>query len=295
MELRHLHYFVAAAETLNFHKAAERLHVTQPSVSQQVRELEQELGLELFVRDLSRVRLTDHGRLLLTRANAVLREIRALVEAMSPSDDVPAGTLNLGVDIALAKRVQGIIREYARRYPRVEIQCYDNYSSGLHRSLQTGEVDVAFVWSPPARGLVSQRVFDERFSAVVPKASPLAKRKQLLLTDLSGQVLLLPRPTNAFNLRVLRLCREAGVRFKVRYTQTFPHEAGVALVESGRGIYVYPQVAVTMINSQKGIAIVPLHRSLSMTVYMAWRKGETSAVACKFLECARRHVTAFAS
>ncbi len=91
--------------------AAERLHVSRPSVSRQVRELEAELGVELFVRDRRQVRMTDGGRLQLFKARTVLEEIRAIPETINPANHALMGTLNLGVDIGLAKRIQSVMRK----------------------------------------------------------------------------------------------------------------------------------------------------------------------------------------
>jgi DNA-binding transcriptional LysR family regulator len=102
MEIRHLRYFIAVAEFLNFHKAAERLHITQPPLSQQMRELECELGVALFLRDRKHVELTDSGRLLLPKARELIAQADQIVEAASRASHGQVGRVKIGVAIGLA-------------------------------------------------------------------------------------------------------------------------------------------------------------------------------------------------
>ena len=117
MELRQLQYFVAVAEALNFRKAADLVHVTQPSVSQQIRELEQELRVKLFVRDRKTVHLTDTGRLLLDKARTVLAQAAEIKELASRANGGQTGRIEVGVDMGIANSIQFLATEYSRQYP----------------------------------------------------------------------------------------------------------------------------------------------------------------------------------
>ena len=199
MELRQLRYFIAVAEALNFRKAAERLHITQPSVSRKVRQLEEELGVTLLIRDRKQVHLTDAGRVVLHKARALMAEAAELAESVNRTDKGERGSLKVGVGIPLAQSIRGLVTEFARQFPKVDVQYQDVIFAAMqNRALGEGEIDVGIFWPPvdPAH-LDSERLFDERFWVVLPKRNPLAKRRKLHLKELAGQVLLLPNQTPA--------------------------------------------------------------------------------------------------
>ncbi len=290
MELRQLRYFIAVAEALNFRKAAERLHITQPSVSRKVRQLEEELGVTLLIRDRKQVHLTDAGRVVLHKARALMAEAAELAESVNRTDKGERGSLKVGVGIPLAQSIRGLVTEFARQFPKVDVQYQDVIFAAMqNRALGEGEIDVGIFWPPvdPAH-LDSERLFDERFWVVLPKRNPLAKRRKLHLKELAGQVLLLPNQTPAVNQKVLQMCRDTGLTLKSKRTTAVPHEAGAALVASGKGIYVLAGTPLKFPSFGSGIAVIPLDDPSTIEVYMAWRKRETSVAVLNFLETARR-------
>jgi len=290
MELRQLQYFIAVAEALNFRKAAERLHITQPSVSRKVRQLEEELGVTLLIRDRKQVHLTDAGRLVLHKAKALMAEAAELAESVNRTGKGERGSLEVGVGIPLTQSIRGLVTEFARQFPKVDVQYQDIVFAAMqNRALREGEIDVGIFWPPvdPAH-LNSERLFHERFWVVLPKRNPLAKRRKLRLKELASQVLLLPNQTPAVNQKVLQMCRDAGLTLKSKRTTAVPHEAGAALVASGKGIYVLAGTPLKFPSFGSGIAVVPLDEPSTIEVYMAWRKTETSAAVLNFLETARR-------
>lgn len=295
MELRQLHYFIAVAEALNFRKAAERLHITQPSVSRKVRQLEDELGVTLLIRDRKQVHLTDAGRMVLHKAKALLAEAAALAQSVHRADPGERGNLKVGVGIPLAQSIRGLVTAFARRFPGVDVQYQDVvFPATQNRALRKAEIDVGIFWPPVDRArLDSEPLFEERFWVVLPSSHPLAKRRKLRLKELAGQLLLLPNQTSSVNQKVLQMCREAGLTLKTKATTAVPHEAGAALVASGKGIYVLAGTPLKFPSFGSGIAVVPLDEPFTIEVYMVWRKRETSAAVLNFLATARRvfHLT----
>jgi DNA-binding transcriptional LysR family regulator len=289
MDLRHLQYFNAVAETLNFHRAAERLHISQPTVSSQIRDLEEELGVELFVRGGRQVRLTNIGELLLHKAKAMLAELTEFRELANQANEGRTGTIRVGVDMGLTDIIQSIVAEYARLFPRVSIDYSDDFSDVLNRNLHEGEVDVG-VLRPPIDSdyLISERLLEQGFVVVLPETCPLAKRKTLSVKDLANLVLLFSRRNSCINNKVVEICREAGVNPKIAYTWTLPQEAGTVLVETGKGVFVLPGSEVTVRRYSKGIVAVPLEGAHSLPVHIAWRKGETAIAVLNFVDTARR-------
>jgi DNA-binding transcriptional LysR family regulator len=290
MELRQLHYFIAVAEALNFRKAAERLHITQPSVSRKVRQLEDELGVTLLIRDRKQVQLTDAGRLVLHKAKALLAEAAELAQSVRRTDPGERGSLKVGVGIPLAQSIRGLVTAFARRFPGVDVQYQDIvFPSMQNRALRKAEIDVGIFWPPVDHTrLDSEPLFEERFWVVLPSSHPLAKRRKLRLKELAGQLLLLPNQTSSVNHKVLQMCRDAGLTLKTKGTTAVPHEAGAALVASGKGIYVLAGTPLKFPSFGSGIAVVPLDEPFTIEVYMAWRKRESSAAVLNFLATARR-------
>jgi len=290
MELRQLHYFIAVAEALNFRKAAERLHITQPSVSRKVRQLEDELGVTLLIRDRKQVHLTDAGRLVLHKAKALLAEAAALAQSVHRTDPGESGSLKVGVGIPLAQSIRGLVTAFARRFPGVDVQYQDVvFPATQNRALRKAEIDVGIFWPPIDHArLDSEPLFEERFWVVLPNSHPLAKRRKLRLKELAGQLLLLPNQTSSVNHKVLQMCRDAGLILKTKGTTAVPHEAGAALVASGKGIYVLAGTPLKFPSFGSGIAVVPLDEPSTIEVYIAWRKRETSAAVLNFLATARR-------
>ncbi len=289
MELRHLQYFIAVAETLNFHRAAERLYISQPAVSTQIRDLEEELGVELFVRGGRQVQLTDIGWSLLHKAKATLAEFTEFRELANRASAGKTGTIRVGVDMGLADIIQLVVAEYARLFPRVNIEYSDVFSDVLNRNLHEREIDVG-VLRPPidTDHLISEQLLEQGFLVVLPETSPLAKRETLSVKDLANLVLLFSRRNNCINNKVMEICREAGVNPKIAYTWTLPQEAGMVLVETGKGVFVLPGSEVTVRRYSKGIVAVPLEGACSLPVHVAWRKGETAIPVLNFVDTARR-------
>ena len=288
MEIRHLRYFIAVAEFLNFHKAAERLHITQPPLSQQMRELECELGVALFLRDRKHVELTDSGRLLLPKARELIAQADQIVEMASRASHGQVGRVKIGVAIGLANSTRRIVSSYAKQFPKVEILCQDLYSQLLNKLLRTREIDVGFVRAPvDVWQLVSEPLFQERLFVVLPKTHPLAMRKSLGVRELAGETLLIPDRAPPFYEKVLLMYRDAAVDPNILHTTSLPHEAGAMLVASGKGIYILPGTAHHPPAPGSGITAVPLDKAPCIAVHIAWRNEETSVAVLNFLEIAR--------
>ncbi|HTW24189.1 MAG TPA: LysR substrate-binding domain-containing protein [Candidatus Baltobacteraceae bacterium] len=293
MELRHLRYFVAVAEELNFTKAAKRLAITQPLLSRQVRDLELEIGAQLLDRNSSRVFLTSAGSRLLTEARVVLQRAAQAVEATRQVEAGVAGTLRLGIAKGLGDIVSRIMSGYLRLFPAVEIDVKDIASGFQSEAFDDRRIDVGFM-RPPLDNpqLTSRLLFQQRLSVVLRKASPLAKRARLRLKDLAQENLLMidRRVSPGFDDKTLELYREAGISPKVIPTATMPYdEAGAILVASGKGIYIavgenpyYPSFAdrLTARLLDEPAAVMPVH--------IVWRKNEHATLALEFVKHAER-------
>lgn len=301
MELRQLRYFVAVAEELHFRRAAARLHMAQPPLSQQIQKLERELGVELLRRSNRKVELTDAGKILLREARQTLMHAERSVEAVRYASKGEVGRLRIGfVGSVSYELLPHLLREYRRRYPAVQLRLHQLTTEEQLEALETGEIDVGISRELEAEGeLVVRPLLKERLVAALPTAHAFARREELALSDLAGDPFIaLPRPeVPRLHDHLVYLCRAAG--FTPRIAQEalqFPTILG--LVSAGLGVAVVPAMAkafrkagvacVTLSDDDATSEVVmacrpdrepptlPAFLNISRDAVMKWRQAETS-------------------
>jgi DNA-binding transcriptional LysR family regulator len=189
VELRHLRYFVSVADELHFARAAQRLFISQPALSQQIRSLEAELGLKLLERNRRGVRLTPEGAAFLAEARAVVRQADHAAAVARALADGATGHLRLSYVLTMPGGLpERIVREYQRRYPGVGISADSGSTAQNVERLRRGELDVAFVHNPPEddAGLDWIDIALERLVVAVPSAHPLSRRRRIRREQLAG-------------------------------------------------------------------------------------------------------------
>src|SRR3984893_10957732 len=189
MELHQLRYFCAVARAGNFTRAAEDQHVAQPSLSQQIRKLEDELGAKLFDRFPRFARLTDFGKAFLPKAGEILRQVgqaRTEIQEMSQAE---VGTVIVGAIPTIAPYFLGpALARFARRYPAVSISVVEEITPILLERLHNGHVDIVALALPaPGQELISEELFREPLFAALPEDHRLAARKSLGLTAIRAE------------------------------------------------------------------------------------------------------------
>lgn len=293
MEFRHLRYFIAVAEALNFSRAARKLQMAQPPLSRQIQQLEAELGVKLFVRDRRKVELTDAGRVLMHEGRILVNQTMLTMDAVRRADKGEYGLVRVGLGSGLGKRIKRVLVDHEKRYPDVDVQCKDILSTFQNEALVERKVDVGFLRPPvDLLHLVSEPLFEEQFLVFLSKANPLARRRKLKLRQLANETLLLYDRNQSMGVfdKTLELYRHAGVSPRILFTSTAPHEeAGAMLVASGKGIYL--GVGAVLSNPMGGseVATVLLDEpEAKIEVHMAWRKGENSSAVLAFLDSVRR-------
>jgi DNA-binding transcriptional LysR family regulator len=245
MELRHLRYFVTVAEELNFTRAAERLGLGQPPLSQQIRQLEEEIGSPLFHRLSRGVELTDVGRAFLSDARAILDHMeraKATAQRVARGEE---GVLRIGFTVSTSSHplIPTVIRDYQARFPGVAVSLEVTNSALLADSVRHGQVDAAFVRTPvsDSDGLTIYPMLTEDLLVALPFGHPLAAKAAIPLTAIADQGFILPlRPTapGLYDMTIAA-CQRAG--FSPRVT----HEVGefpplLHLVASGMGVTIVP-------------------------------------------------------
>jgi DNA-binding transcriptional LysR family regulator len=215
MELRHLRYFVAVAEELHFRRAAERLYVAQPAVSEQVRKLEVELGVRLFDRTQRAVSLTPAGCALLEEARRVLRQAEAAQEAARTAGDRATMRLRIGhLADALPESVPRALTSLTASAPRIEVDLATAPAQRLLDDLRAERLDVAITTLPAAvNGLRVTPLDEQRAVAVLPASHPAAAHQRIALARLAPErIVVLARDTDPpFHDTAVALCRSAGL------------------------------------------------------------------------------------
>jgi LysR family transcriptional regulator, benzoate and cis,cis-muconate-responsive activator of ben and cat genes len=212
-ELRHLRYFVAVAEELNFSRAAERLHMAQPPLSVAIRQLEQEIGASLFVRTTHEVRLTEAGTALLGGARRTLDEAQAAVIAAQRAAAGELGSLHIGYNwSARFETLPALGQAFGHRYPDVELLAEEMRPSGMPAALRSGTIDVALALYPElADGLSYRTIRREPVVALLASTHPLALEPEVELGALAEACLLFPRElAPRLHDFYVGLCRSAG-------------------------------------------------------------------------------------
>jgi DNA-binding transcriptional LysR family regulator len=295
MELRQLRYFIAVAERLSFSKAAHQLHVTVPPLSRQIRQLEDEFGVTLFVRDRRHVALTDAGRTLLREARALVAQTVRVSDCLRQAKCGEAGLVRMGIAPGLGEHVSRVLLEHSKRFPAVELQ-YQEMLSGLQgKPLLEGEIDVGFVrYLFDSFQLDAETLFEEKFVVHVSRASALAKRRSLRMKDLVGETLLLPDRQYCPSMydKTLELYAKAGISPNVLHVSLTPSpnsDSQLVLVACRKGIFVMPDEASSRPHPGGEVVCVPLDEpDAKVSVCLTWRRNEKSSAVLAFLESVRR-------
>jgi LysR family hydrogen peroxide-inducible transcriptional activator len=291
MNLRDLRYLVALADERHFGKAAERCFVSQPTLSAQVRKLEEYLGVPLVERQPKRVALTPTGEKVVRRARVLLQEADAIVELGRTDRDPLAGPLKLAliptVGPYLLPHVAGRLR---KELPRLKLMLYEYQTEPLLEKLRAGELDLGVVALPTALdGLESAELYEEPFTLAVPASHALADHDRIKLDDLRGETLLLLEDGHCLRDQALEVCSRIRVNEAQDYRAT-SLETLRQMVAAGHGITLLPELAAeTPVGTARGLRIKPFARPApSRTLGAVWRKSTTRAPAIEAIVAAVR-------
>jgi DNA-binding transcriptional LysR family regulator len=289
LEFRQVRYFLAVAEELHFRRAAERLHVAQPAISQQIARLEADLGVRLLERSSRSVQLTAAGQTFLAEARVLLRQRDEAIIATRRAASGDVGRLNIGfVGPAALSVLSELIRTYRTRYPDVDLNLHDCATVEQLKLLDAQELDVGFLRLPAAAdGLTFELVKTEPICIMLPTGHPLNQRPvdaPVDITELADQPLItLPRDLEPVVVdQIIALCVDAG--FSPRIVQ----EAAqmyviIALVNAEIGLVLVPESLQAL--RHVGVAYRPLRsrKTVAVQTGMAWRTSNTSPVLASFL------------
>jgi DNA-binding transcriptional LysR family regulator len=290
MELRHLRYFVILAEELHFGKAAERLHIAQPPLSQQIRQLETELGFELFHRTKRSVKLTEAGQVFLSEVHQILKQLEVAIQIGRQTSRGEMGQITIGfVSSAAYNILPDILRTFRTAVPAVSLELHELTTDEQLRWLQAGKIDVGFLRLPVEEDIFAfEIVFQESLIVALPETHPLANQSSVSLRALSNQpFILFPRllAPGLYDL-IISLCQQADFSPKVTQ-EAIQMQTIVSLVAGGMGVAIVPE---SLQNLQRtGVVYKSLQEPTpQVAIVMIWRRNDTSPTVQKFLEIVRQ-------
>lgn len=290
MELRHLRYFIVLSEELHFSRAAKRLHLSQPPLTRQIRQLEQELGVDLLYRTTRKVDLTDAGHAFANEARQIIaRVVHASGVALQANRGV-AGELVLGYTPARANIVARSVRAFAKLYPNVRIALREMSGQSV-QLIRDGRIDVGFVAMPvEGTGLILETVLSERFVVVMPEKHPLAARQSISIRELAKEpILFFPRYSNpAAYDNVVSLFRARELSMNIALEVENLHMR-MELLRVGFGLCVF-QSSVAELLFGKDVVFRPLQNSPSAQVGIAYSPENRSHALPLFIDCVKQKV-----
>jgi LysR family hydrogen peroxide-inducible transcriptional activator len=282
MNLKDLKYLVALADTGHFGKAAERSFVSQPTLSAQLKKLEEYLGVKLVERQPKNVQLTEVGRQIVVRARRMLDEGEEIIALARSNTDPFAGKLKVGLIPTIGPYLlPRVMQKIRKAVPHLGLMLYEYQTEELLKRLRDGEIDLGIMALPvPQDGLESRALYDEAFTVALPNQHPLTAKTTIRVQDLKGQTLLLLEDGHCLRDQALEVCSRVDVREAEDFRAT-SLETLRQMVVAGLGITLLPELAVEApFGSQRGLIIRQFSKPApSRNVGAVWRKSSTREAA----------------
>ena len=292
MELRQLQYFVAVAEELHFGRAAKRVHISQPPLSMQIRNLEEELGAQLFTRTSRRVELTEAGKLFLKDVRRILKDIESTVKTTQDTARGVIGRLAVGfVSPAMDTFLPPAILDFRRQYPGIVLSLSELLTNEQLESLYSGRIQVGFVrvYHHDLQDLCHEIVWREPYVLALPEKHPLAAKEEVALSELKGEPMIMYSRgiQPALYDAILACCEKAGFRPEIAQEARSKHTT-TALVAAGLGVAIVPESSKML--RREGVKYLPMKDPLpTVAIAMIWSGGDDPPPLTRFLETVRRY------
>ncbi|MFL6550317.1 MAG: LysR substrate-binding domain-containing protein [Povalibacter sp.] len=282
MNLRDLRYFVALADTRHFGKAAERSFVSQPTLSAQIKKLENYLGVQLIERQPRKVTLTETGQKILPLARRILQESEEIVSLARHEHDPLSGKLKVALIPTIGPYLLPLVtRKLRKQLPALKLMLYEYQTEPLLERLREGEIELGILALPvPYDGLETRELYQEAFTVAVPHQHALAKKQSVKLDDLTGENLLLLEDGHCLRDQALDVCSKIDVKENEDYRAT-SLETLRQMVAAGLGITLLPELATRgPFGSGHGLAVKSFARPIpTRTVGAVWRKSSARSDA----------------
>jgi LysR family hydrogen peroxide-inducible transcriptional activator len=282
VNLKDLKYLVALADTGHFGRAAERTFVSQPTLSAQLKKLEEYLGVKLVERHPKHLQLTDVGKQIVARARHMLSEGDEILALARNQMDPLSGKLKVALIPTIGPYLlPRVMQKIRKALPQLGLMLYEHQTEDLLKRLRDGALDLGIVALPVEHdGLETRELYREEFTVALPNNNPLAQKPVIKLADLKGQTLLLLEDGHCLRDQALEVCSRVDIRepedFRATSLETLRH-----MVVAGLGVTLMPELAVeSPFGAQRGLTIRQLSKPApTRTVGAVWRKSSTRAAA----------------
>lgn len=288
MEIRQLEYFVQAARLSSFSRAAESLYITQPTISKMIRNLELELGADLFYREGKSIRLTDAGELLLVKAQSIVDSFASLSSELDSLRNLKRGHIRIGLPPMVgASFFPAVIGEFHRKYPEVTIRLHEDGAKKVEDDVEAGLLDIGAIVLPVDSARFHCFTFvEEKLELLVPAGHRLDGAQQVALKELAEEEFVLFREDFALHDRIISECVKQGFQPRVVY-ESSQWDLISRMVAAGMGIALLPETICREVDRSR-IAVIPLTDPvIPWQLGMIWRRD-------RYLSFAAREWIAFA-
>jgi len=272
MNLRDLQYLVAVADVRNFSQAADKCFVSQPTLSNQIRKLEETLGITLFERNNKRVIPTETGEQIVALARKVLHQVDTMHDVAKSSKDPLAGKFRLGAFPTLSTYIfPSLVPKITAALPQLKLVLIEEKTQQLLERLKRGELDAAFLALPiHDEQLEVRALFDDEFLLATPPTHALAQKKQVAQADIGSEKLLLLEEGHCLRDQALAVCQLAGSEEEQDFRAT-SLETLRQMVKAGTGITFMPHIAIQP--DERDICYIPFKKPAPYrTIGLVWRK-----------------------
>ena len=288
MELRVLNYFLTIAREENFTRAARQLHVTQPTLSRQIADLEQELGVKLFVRSNHNIILTEDGMILKRRAQEILSLADKTKRDFLQKDEALSGTISIGSgEFRSTEYLAKIIAGFRRKYPNVTYEIYSGNANNIRDYIERGHLDIGLMSEP-----IDMRKYNfvnmpikEQWGLFAPVDSPLSEKESISPEDLKGMSIV--TATGDFNQsRIGKWLGDCREQVEIAATANLPYNEA-ELVKENIGV----MLSINLNCTYENLRFIPLRPALEVSTALAWKKEQIfSATTSAFIDFASQYL-----
>ncbi|AOM78668.1 LysR substrate-binding domain-containing protein [Pedobacter steynii] len=272
MEFRQLNYFIKAAELLHFTDAAAACFVTQSTLSQQIKQLEEELGMPLFDRIGKHVQLSEAGKLFLKHARQILQEVKKSKQAIFELNNLVNGELRVGVTYAFSSLLLPSLTPFSKKYPGIKLHIESGIAGELELRLKNADLDfiLAFHEQSDNDGLDMQLLFTSRIKMVTSRSHPLAQLSKISLKDLGPQEMVLANKGFSSRDMLDQIFKKNNIIPNIKIEMNDTHSL-LSLVDTGNWITIINEKAITGWDNL--IAIPIIGKELHKEAFILWQKG----------------------
>ncbi|KUO49875.1 MAG: LysR family transcriptional regulator [Desulfitibacter sp. BRH_c19] len=283
MNINHLKYFLAVAKSQSFTKAAQNIHISQPSISKMIRDMEEEMGVLLFHRDRKQVILTDAGQAVYQQTQEIITSFDNLTTTLSDIINLKKGSIKIGIPpIVGASFFPKTIGDFIQSYPTIELELMEVGSKKIETAVETGDVDVGIICSAPAQPEafeITPLISDPLMVVFYPE-HPMSKRNKISLKDLKDEKFVLFGEDFSLHDHIINCCRSAGFLPQI-VCRSSQRDFMVEMVVAKLGIALLPQKICQELNPKKIVALPITDQSIFLNLMIICKKGKYLSFAVR--------------